>query len=188
MINLISFFSILTILGHLFLFFTLFLFLSKNFFKFIRKKLSFIEFFSKYLSKYNLLFAFLVSLFAVLGSLSFSEILKLEPCKLCWYQRIFFYPLVIFLGLPLFFKKLRNDFKILKKYILIMALIGSLFSAYHYIIQVYGSFFKMNFVCDINGVSCSIAYFQFGYVTIPLMALTGFLMIIVFLTLYSKKD
>ncbi|MEM4397384.1 MAG: disulfide bond formation protein B [Candidatus Woesearchaeota archaeon] len=183
MINIITFFSILTILGQLFLFFTLVLFFSKRFFKVFN-----LSSFFKFFSNSNLFFAFLVSLFAVLGSLSFSEILKLEPCKLCWLQRIFFYPLVIFLGLPLFFKKFRNDLKVLKKYILIMALMGSLFSAYHYFIQVYGSFFKMNFVCDINGVSCSIAYFQFGYITIPLMALTGFLIIIVFLVFYSKKD
>ena len=39
--------------------------------------------------------AFLVSLVATLGSLFFSEIMHFIPCSLCWYQRIFMYPLVL---------------------------------------------------------------------------------------------
>ena len=36
---------------------------------------------------------------ATLGSLYFSEIMKFEPCVLCWYQRIFMYPFVLWLGI-----------------------------------------------------------------------------------------
>ena len=31
--------------------------------------------------------AFLISLFSLLGSLFFSEVLGFQPCVLCWYQR-----------------------------------------------------------------------------------------------------
>ena len=38
-------------------------------------------------------------LLSTLGSLYFSEIMKFEPCILCWYQRIFMYPFVLWLGI-----------------------------------------------------------------------------------------
>src|SRR5688572_4726587 len=47
------------------------------------------------------LFAFLISLVSVLGSLFYSEIAGFPPCDLCWVQRIFMYPLVIVLGFAL---------------------------------------------------------------------------------------
>ena len=37
--------------------------------------------------------AFAVALTATAGSLYFSEVAGLEPCTLCWYQRIAMYPL-----------------------------------------------------------------------------------------------
>lgn len=43
----------------------------------------------------SLLFIWIVSVIATLGSLYFSEIRHYEPCKLCWIQRIFMYPIVI---------------------------------------------------------------------------------------------
>ena len=46
-----------------------------------------------------LLFMWAVSFTAMLGSLYFSEIQLYEPCKLCWYQRILMYPLVLILGI-----------------------------------------------------------------------------------------
>ncbi|HDX9707084.1 TPA: disulfide bond formation protein B, partial [Bacillus thuringiensis] len=50
----------------------------------------------------NIVFiAWAVSFIATCGSLYLSEILKFEPCNLCWYQRIFMYPLVILLGVAI---------------------------------------------------------------------------------------
>ncbi|MEM3374329.1 MAG: disulfide bond formation protein B [Candidatus Woesearchaeota archaeon] len=170
--------SIMTLFSHLALITLLFIYILKK------------EFFKNFLKifyKYSLFFAFLVSLVSTIGSLSFSEILKLEPCRLCWFQRIFMYPLVILLGLPLFIKKFRKDFFVLKKYIILLALIGSLFSIYHHTLQIFGSFFNQNYICDVNGISCSTAYFQFGYITIPLMALTSFIMII-FIISVNKRN
>lgn len=43
----------------------------------------------------GLLFIWIVSVVATLGSLYFSEIRHYEPCKMCWIQRIFMYPIVI---------------------------------------------------------------------------------------------
>ena len=44
---------------------------------------------------YELWLAFLVSAIATAGSLFFSEIANFIPCELCWYQRIFMYPVAI---------------------------------------------------------------------------------------------
>ena len=43
----------------------------------------------------SLLMIWVVSFVATLGSLYFSEVRGYEPCELCWYQRIFMYPIVI---------------------------------------------------------------------------------------------
>jgi Disulfide bond formation protein DsbB len=43
--------------------------------------------------------AWLVAVVATLGSLYLSEGAHLTPCRLCWYQRIAMYPLVVVLGL-----------------------------------------------------------------------------------------
>ena len=51
---------------------------------------------------WTLLFAtWLVATVSTLGSLFFSEVMELPPCSLCWYQRIFMFPLpiVLFVGL-----------------------------------------------------------------------------------------
>src|SRR3990167_11056557 len=56
------------------------------------------------LSKRAFILAFLVALIATLGSLTYSEILGYDPCKLCWIQRIFMYPQVLVLGLALWGK------------------------------------------------------------------------------------
>ena len=46
--------------------------------------------------------AWLISTLAALASLFFSEVMEFAPCSLCWYQRIFMYPLVIVLACGLF--------------------------------------------------------------------------------------
>ena len=47
-------------------------------------------------SRWTLVFlAWLIATLATLGALFMSEIMGLAPCVLCWYQRIFMFPLVI---------------------------------------------------------------------------------------------
>ena len=48
-----------------------------------------------------LLLAWLTSLASTLGSFLFSEVMQLQPCLLCWYQRIAMFPLVLVLGIGL---------------------------------------------------------------------------------------
>ncbi|WP_123039830.1 disulfide oxidoreductase [Cohnella candidum] len=132
--------------------------------------------------EYGVLFAFIVSLAATCGSLFLSEVMGYIPCNLCWFQRIFMYPLVWLLGRA----AIRDD-RGIRGYVLPLAIIGALFSAYHYAEQ------KIPGVADIapckTGIPCNTDYLDwFGVITIPLMALFAFILIIVFLLLSRKPS
>jgi disulfide bond formation protein DsbB len=135
-----------------------------------------------FLKKKALLIAFIIALTATCGSLFFSEIANYKPCDLCWYQRIFMYPQVLLLGIALW-KKDRS----VSRYVIPMSVIGALIGAYQYIkstiIKVVSSG-----SCSVTGPSCFIDYFtEYGYVTIPLMAFTAFMIILV-MSIYGSKN
>ena len=112
-----------------------------------------------------------VALVATLGSLYFSEVLGYLPCKLCWYQRILMYPQVILLGIA----AVRNDYRI-SVYVLPMTLLGASISTYHYLLEKTDWFKSTSFTCGI--IPCDIEYINwFGFVTIPFLALTAFVII-----------
>ena len=128
----------------------------------------------------SLLFAWLTSIVAMLGSLFFSERMGFIPCTLCWYQRILMYPLVLFLGLAFY----RNDREIYK-YVLPMSLVGMLVSGYHYALQKLPSLHEFS-TCT-SGVPCSGQYINwFGFVTIPFLALIAFTMITILMLVLRK--
>ena len=52
--------------------------------------------------RYRFYFAWMAALIATLGSLYFSEVKGFIPCDLCWYQRIFMYPLAVILGIAVY--------------------------------------------------------------------------------------
>lgn len=113
--------------------------------------------------------AFLVAAAATAGSLLYSEHFGFEPCQLCWYQRIAMYPLVVVLGVGWWFQD-RN----IVRYAVPPALIGSGISIWHLVNQ----WVLTESACDV-GASCAIRYVtEFGFVTIPFMALSGFIAIV----------
>jgi len=120
-------------------------------------------------------FSFIVALIAALGSLFYSEIAGFEPCKLCWFQRIFMYPQVILFGMAIYLKD-----KNILNYSIALSLIGAVIAGYHYLLQIGAA---PPVACPIVGfsVDCVQTFaMQFGYITIPMMALTAFLLIIFF--------
>lgn len=133
------------------------------------------------ISKWTLAYLTLsVSLMATLGSLYFSEIEKLPPCLLCWYQRIFMYPLVLItlVGILLHDRKLPY-------YILPLSIIGLVIASYHVLLQA-GIVPESSAPC-ILGVSCTTEYVAyFGFITIPLLSFTAFFLINVLMLLYIK--
>ncbi|MCR2822414.1 disulfide oxidoreductase [Lederbergia panacisoli] len=133
-------------------------------------------------SSLTLYFAWVVSVIATLGSLYFSEIKGYVPCELCWYQRIFMYPLTIILGIAAFYNE-----RYIKKYILPVSLIGGSISLYHYLVQKVPGFAAIK-PC-VQGVPCNVQYINwFGFITIPFLALTAFTLISVFMILMYRED
>ena len=136
----------------------------------------------EFLKKHALLFAWLVALSSTLLSLYYSEIVGFEPCSLCWWQRIFIYPQAIILGMAYFKKEAKAV-----TYGLVLSIIGTLFALYQNYLY-YGG--PQILACDSSpeAVSCTKLYvFEFGYVTIPIMSLTAFLLLLFFLKLAKKK-
>lgn len=127
--------------------------------------------FVKFLSDNGFKLTFITALISSLGSLFYSDILGYEPCKFCWLQRIFMYPQVIFLGIALW----RKDWNIYF-YSIVFSVVGGLLALNHYILQTTGSSILP---CSAVGysVSCSKVFvMHLGYITIPLMAFSGFLL------------
>lgn len=125
-----------------------------------------------FLYKHARLFALIVAVAALLGSLGYSEILGYNPCKLCWIQRIFMFPLTIILGIAYFTKD-----KGIEKYVISLATLGGIVSLYQY----YAQRFNISTSCLPGEESCArIWEFAYGYITIPMMAASAFALIIVF--------
>lgn len=128
------------------------------------------------LSKKNetfLLIAWTVSLIATLGSLFYSEIVGYTPCELCWIQRIFMYPLVIIFGVAL----IKRELKIALPGF-VMSLIGLAIAVYHYSLQKVPALQGTAGFC--GDIPCNLQYVNyFGFITIPFLSLTAFLIITV---------
>ena len=119
----------------------------------------------------------IIATISTLGSLFFSEVMNLEPCSLCWYQRVFMFPLVIILLFGLF----PFDKNIIK-YSLPIAIAGWGVAFYHYLL--YSGFIPENLQPCSQGVSCSETYLDlFGFLTIPLLSLISFTLILALLFL-----
>jgi disulfide bond formation protein DsbB len=116
--------------------------------------------------------ALLAAWIATCGSLFFSEVLGWIPCVLCWYQRIFMYPLALILAVGI----LRKD-KGLYKYALVLSIPGACISLLHYLDQK--TTLLRGMINCVVGVPCSADYLNWfgGVVTIPFLALIAFLII-----------
>ena len=115
-----------------------------------------------------LLAAWLLVTTATLGSLFFSEVMELPPCSLCWYQRVFMFPLVLVLFMGLF----PFDPKVVR-YALPLSAAGTLVALYHMLLQA-GVIPESAAPCS-QGVSCAdVDLLVFGFVSIPMLSLFAF--------------
>lgn len=129
---------------------------------------------TSFLHRYGLYLGWIVALVATGGSLYFSEVVGFVPCKLCWFQRILMYPLVIVLGMASF-----RDERQLSIYVLPMTIIGGLIALFHYLEQKVPGF-AASAICRGGGVPCDAEYINWlGFITIPLLALVAFVLVTV---------
>ncbi len=119
---------------------------------------------------------------ATLGSLFFSEVMHFTPCKLCWEQRIFMYPLVFLIAVGIT-KKDKN----LPYYVLPLTIVGWFISLYHNLL--YYHVISENLApCSLN-VPCTTRFFAwFGFITIPLMSFTAFTVINICMLLAKRYN
>jgi disulfide bond formation protein DsbB len=131
---------------------------------------------------YELWLAFVVASIATGGSLFFSEIAHFVPCELCWYQRICMYPLSITTLLAALFDDPRAA-----RYLLPLPVVGAGVSVYHLLVEngVVGE----SLTCRISAPGgCTVKWInEFGYVTIPTLALTAFALVFAFLLLAAYE-
>lgn len=142
------------------------------------------------LNEHAFTFAFLISLFATLGALTYSNLYVFAVCDFCWYQRIAIYPMILLLGMA----ALRKD-RFIKPYIIALASVGLLVSIYHWVIHmiaIYGSQSAADGLVPCNASeilpSCSQSeILEYGFITIPFMAITTLSLVIVLMLFVKNK-
>ena len=127
---------------------------------------------------YELWLVFAVAAVGVAGSLYLSEVAGYVPCELCWYQRICMYPLALLTLLA----ALANDYRV-ARYLLPLPVIGAGVSVYHLLVE--NGVVHESQGCQISAPGgCSVKWInEFGFMTIPTLALTGFALVFAFLLL-----
>jgi len=119
-----------------------------------------------------------ITVVTTLGSLYYSEVAGYPPCVLCWYQRIAIYPQVVILGVAAW----RRDARVWMTSVPLAA-IGIAISAWHVAVERNPA---LAGPCDPDN-PCAIRWVEeFGFLTIPTMALIAGLAIVA-LTLLARR-
>ena len=128
-----------------------------------------------------LFICWLVAAGATIGSLFFSSVMEFAPCVLCWYQRIFLFPLVLLLAVGLF-----PFDRAAVKYALPLAMAGWLTAFYHNLL--YAGIVPEKIQPCSQGVSCTEEYIKlFGVLHIPMLSLLSFTIIIIILFILKRR-
>lgn len=128
----------------------------------------------------NLYLAWLGVMIGSFGSLYFSEILAMQPCNLCWYQRICLFPLTVQLPMAIWIA----DYSMIR-YAIPLVSAGGLIAIYQILEQSIPGWALFH-LCGM-GPSCSEDPLKlFGWITIPMLALAGFTFILIMLLLSRK--
>lgn len=126
-----------------------------------------------FIDRHYLNLGFLLSLASALFSLVYSEIVGFLPCLLCWYQRVFLFPMPLIFGSAIWHKERK-----IVKYVLPLLSVGVLVSVYQNFMYYFGE--TGTAPCDASGVSCYarlVSVFG-GYISFPMFSLTTFLALI----------
>jgi disulfide bond formation protein DsbB len=130
---------------------------------------------------YELWAAFVVAAIATGGSLFFSEIAHFVPCELCWFQRICMYPLSIVTLLV----AVRGDHRV-ARYLLPLPVVGAGVSVYHLLVE--NGVVEQAKACLASAPGgCATKWIdEFGWMTIPTLALTAFVLLTGFFVLAAS--
>ena len=125
--------------------------------------------------------SWLVAMTSTAGSFFFSNYMKLPPCNLCWYQRVFMFPLILVLGVGYLIKD-----KNIHLYSLPIIFCGWLIAFYHNLI--YYKWISAELIPCTGGVSCTERQLDlFGFLSIPMMSFFSFTALLVLILLHLLK-
>lgn len=123
--------------------------------------------------------AWLVATVATLGSLYLSEVADFPPCRLCWFQRVAMYPLVVVLGVGWLCRA--SGTASTRASGLVLAGAGLAVNLWHVAVEIRPTLEGAG--CDPTN-PCSLRWVeQLGFWTIPRMAMVAFVLVIVGLAL-----
>ncbi len=149
--------------------------------------------FASWFGNNAIMLGFLVAFIATAGSLFYENIAGFAPCLLCWWQRIFLYPQTLLLFVALVWRGRDSAAAAGARLLarvnsIVLSAIGIAISIYQTLLQA-GAIGNDLLPCDASGVSCQHVYFiNYGYVTIPAMALTAFALIMLFMYAPRGKE
>ena len=132
-----------------------------------------------------MLAAWLVALLATVSALFLGEVMGVQPCVLCWYQRIAMFPLVLILGLAL----ARSDYSI-PLYAVLLSVPGQIIAGYHTLL--YWDWIPPNLQPCGQGPSCKQQVLNlFGFLDLPMLSFLAFTLITILLIFsfhFSKHE
>jgi disulfide bond formation protein DsbB len=131
--------------------------------------------------------AALCALCALVGSMIYSAVTGFAPCPLCITSRILVGLLVVTLPLPSLRPSLEG---VTHRFGIAFSILGMLVSGYQYVLQ-WMALTGTHLPCPaIEGLpTCDRIYFiEFGFVTIPFVAFSTFVLIFVLLVLHKKTS
>jgi disulfide bond formation protein DsbB len=145
----------------------------------VRAPLAFVR---KALQGFELWLAFAVAALATGGSLFFSEVAHFPPCELCWYERFCMYPLSIAILILAAYGARRAAC-----WLLPLPVVGAGISVYHLLVE--NELVPQTTDCLQSAPGgCVLKWIhEFGYVTIPTLALTAFAIVFALL-LFAALD
>ncbi len=124
--------------------------------------------------------ALTVAVLSTAGSLTYAIAYDFIPCELCWYQRIAMYPLVVILGVGAYLKES------VRRFAFPLTITGMGLAIYHYLLQTFPE--MTSTVCSVE-VPCNSKYVnEFGFISIPFMALCGFIAITALLLAHKYEE
>ena len=137
-----------------------------------------------------LLGLFLISLGSIVFSLTYQIVYLTPVCELCWWQRIFLYPVSVITFVALWFRTRETHITVM-----ILALGGLWYAGYHYYYHFQGFVLgkTLSLPCSYGGLmpACTDSpILVFGFVTIPFMGLMvfGSLLLISSLAYFTSKS
>ena len=112
--------------------------------------------------------AWLMATASTLGALFLSEVMEVAPCVLCWYQRVFMFPLVFVLVCGLY----PLDRRVLR-YATPLVAAGWLVALFHLLLTK--GYIPETMTPCTQGIPCSrIDVEWFGFLTVPMLSLLSF--------------